>query len=156
MDAPTAATTAPAPAQETVSVTLTPGATAADPRLEGISLRALRAEVTRRRRESKSRDARATARSSTGRYVETTDYLKMVRRMVKAAGDRTGQMDPESLAELAGLIDDLKDVETAAACALNDAGFSWSEIGAAQGLTKPTVFRKYRRTPNRSSSRKGR
>jgi hypothetical protein len=126
--------------------------TAADP-FGDFSTAALHAEVLRRRRASRSRDARANPASQTGQYVETEKWLKMVRRLAAGAAKRVGQVDPAALAELAALVDALKTAETDAARALNDSGFSWADIGAAQGINRESAWKKYRRSSRRHDRR---
>ena len=91
-----------------------------------------------------ARDVKAPATSKTGRYTETSDFMGMVKRMQRSAGKRAAAGNPEDLAELAALVDYLRDVETRSARALNEAGFSWREIGEAQGIVGNSAWKKYR------------
>jgi hypothetical protein len=91
-----------------------------------------------------TRDVRAPKTSKTGRYTETSDFMGMVRRMQRSAGKRVAMGNPEDLAELAALVDYLREVETTSARALNEAGFSWREIGEAQGVVGNSAWKKYR------------
>jgi hypothetical protein len=130
-----------------------------DPRLAGISVTALRAEVRRRAAASRSRDRRANAITPDpggangnlqGRYVETLNYLKMVRRMLRGARRRVGDAgDIDSLAELAAIAADadaaLREAVTALRAA--DPPFSWQAIGVALGYpaanARQSAYTKY-------------
>jgi hypothetical protein len=101
------------------------------------------------------RDVRANASNAAGVYVETAEYFSFMRRIAKGAAKRAGDMDAESLAELSGLIDDLRAFETEAALKLNASGVSWTEIGDAQGICRQNAHKKYARSSGRSASRKG-
>jgi hypothetical protein len=90
-----------------------------------------------------ARDTRAPATNKAGRFVETTEYVKFMRRVARGMGKRVGRMDPEALAELAALVDEVRQVETEAAQALNAQGFSWADIGAAQGIVGNSAWKKY-------------
>lgn len=102
-----------------------------------------------------ARDTRAPATNAAGRYVETTEYVKFMRRVARGMGKRAATMDPTALAEFSGLAAELRDAETAAALALNEQGYSWAEIGAAQGITGSVAWRKYAKATGRGATRKG-
>ena len=102
-----------------------------------------------------ARDTRSNPTNKAGTYVETTDYVKFMRRVARGMGKRASSMDPTALAEFSGLAAELRDAETAAALALNAQGFSWAEIGAAQGITGSVAWRKYAKATGRGATRKG-
>ena len=82
------------------------------------------------------------------------EFVGKVASMQASLGRKVGTMgSPEDLAALAELIDELKAVETKAALQLQEQGFSWNEIGAAQGITGQSAWKKYRRT-SRATTRK--
>lgn len=101
-----------------------------------------------------ARDTRARATNKAGKYVETADYVKFVRRIARSMGRRVTQMDPEALAELSALVTELRAVENDAALALNAQGYSWEQIGAAQGIQGSPCWRKYTRWSGRGATRK--
>lgn len=102
-----------------------------------------------------ARDAKANPTNAAGKYHETAEYFAMMRRIARGAARRVGEMDPESLAELSALVEELRAFETDAALKLNEAGFSWAEIAAPQGICRQNVHKKYARSSGRGSSRKG-
>lgn len=122
-----------------------------DPRLAGISVKSLQAEIRRRAAASRSRDLRANAITAApegangnlqGRYVETLNYLKMVRRMLRGARRRVGDAgDIDSLAELAAIAADADAALREAVTALRAASppFSWQAIGVALGYKPGTA-----------------
>lgn len=102
------------------------------------------------------RDIRARPTNKRGQYVETDEFVKMVRRLLRAAGLRAQVGDPETLALVAQLAQTLRDIETGSAVALNEQGFSWADIGRAQGVTDVTAYQKYALgQAARGASRKG-
>jgi hypothetical protein len=101
-----------------------------------------------------ARDTRANPTNAAGKYHETAEYVKFMRRVARGMGRRTADMDPTALAEFSSLAAELRQVETDAALALNDQGFSWAEIGAAQGITGSVAWRKYAKASGRGASRK--
>jgi hypothetical protein len=133
-----------------VSPGLTPdGETEPDARFADLSTRALRAELSRRRKAGQgSRDTRANPTSSTGVYVENPEFLGMLGRMMHAAGRRVGAMDIDTLGQLYTLLTEETEATLGETCwALRRRGFSWSRIGAQLGMTKQsawTRFAKYR------------
>ena len=102
-----------------------------------------------------ARDTRAPKTNGAGKYVETAEYVRFMRRVARGMGRRATEMDPTALAEFAGLAAELRAVETAAALALNAQGYSWADIGAAQGITGSVAWRKYAKDTGRGATRKG-
>lgn len=150
MTAPTTGTTAPAAQDAAVSTVLTAGP------FDGMSTKAIQAELRRRKLASKSRDARANPRAGHGQYYETDKVAKMVRRMLRALRKRVGGgLDIESLADLAAIADEA-DATVAEAVQLlrksdaNPNGYSWAEIGVALGYqpeyARQSAFTRYSKT----------
>jgi hypothetical protein len=133
-----------------VSPSLTPnGETEPDARFADLSTRALRAELSRRRKAGEgSRDKRANPTSSTGVYVDNEEFLQVAGRIMRAAGRRVGKMDIDSLGHLFTLLTEETEATLGDACwALRRRGFSWSQIGEQLGMKKQsawTRFAKYR------------
>lgn len=79
----------------------------------------------------------------TTRYTETHDYLTMVRRMIRAAGRRVSHADPEDLAELVALKDDLDAAIITAVAGLRADGITWESIGRATGTSRQAAIMKW-------------
>jgi hypothetical protein len=77
--------------------------------------------------------------------VETHEFLKMLRRMVRAAGTRVGRADPEDLAELIAIRIDLDAAIQRAVDGLREDGFTWQSIGDATGTSRQAALMKWRR-----------
>jgi len=77
------------------------------------------------------------------KQVETSDWLKMLSRMIRAAGRRVGDADEHELAQLAGLRDQLDQAIRFAIQGQRSSGRSWSHIGQALGLTRQGAFQRY-------------
>jgi hypothetical protein len=92
-----------------------------------------------------SRDVRANPANRAGTYTETPEYVRFMRRVSRALGRRIEDLDPAALAELAALRDDMRQIERQAAVALNDQGFSWTEIGRPQRISASNACQKYAR-----------
>jgi hypothetical protein len=82
-------------------------------------------------------------------YVETSDYLAMLRRMVQAAGKRIAKADVEDLVALAQIQGDLDDALQTAVDGLRADGYTWETIGAAFGFTKQAAIKRWARAGNR-------
>lgn len=78
-----------------------------------------------------------------GKYDSTVEFVRMVRRMVAAAGRRTGHSDVEDLRELAGLRADVERAIAAACVGMHDDGYSWKSIGEALGTTGQAAYMRY-------------
>lgn len=70
-------------------------------------------------------------------------FLKMVRRMIHAAGERVSHDDPELLADLVALRFDLDDAVRAAVRGQKAAGITWQSIGEATGTTRQAAIMKW-------------
>lgn len=75
--------------------------------------------------------------------VETTEFLGMVRRMLRAAGRRVADADEYELAELVALRAELEDAISRAVHGQRDAGRSWAAIGAALGIARQSAHERY-------------
>lgn len=69
------------------------------------------------------------------RYVETSEYLKALARLIRGAGRRVGQADSDDLADLFQLQRELEMTILQAIANLRAAGATWQEIGDASGTT---------------------
>lgn len=70
-------------------------------------------------------------------------FIKMVRRMIIAAGRRVAEDDPELLAELIALRFDLDDSIGVAVRGQRAAGITWQSIGEATGTTRQAAIMKW-------------
>jgi hypothetical protein len=77
------------------------------------------------------------------RYTFTTDYFRMLRRVVNAAGKRVAQADVEDLAELVAIQHDLDNAIRRGIAGLRQDGYSWRAIGEALGVTGQAVYMRY-------------
>jgi hypothetical protein len=81
------------------------------------------------------------------RYVDTGDYLGAVERMVRAAGKRTGECDPDQLAQLVAIRDTLDAAIQTAVDGMRESGITWASIGEALGTTRQAALMRYGRKP---------
>jgi hypothetical protein len=72
--------------------------------------------------------------------------------MIKAAGVRVGQSDPDDLAALVALQQTLSEAIQTAVDGQRAAGVWWSSIGEATGTTKQAAIQKWNTKPERGSS----
>ena len=75
--------------------------------------------------------------------VETSEWLKMLRRMIRAAGRRVANADEHELADLVSLRDQLDQSIKHAIQGQRSAGRSWAHIGQALGLSRQGAFQRY-------------
>lgn len=75
--------------------------------------------------------------------VETTDYLAMLRRMLRAAGKRVGDADEHELAELLALRDDLEEAIAVAVDGQRQTGRSWADIARAAGVSRQSAHERW-------------
>jgi len=75
--------------------------------------------------------------------VETTEYLGMVQRMIRAAGKRVAWADEPELHQLVHLRDHLDDAVAHAIERQRDRGVSWARIGGALGITRQAAWERY-------------
>jgi hypothetical protein len=77
--------------------------------------------------------------------VETTEYLAMLRRMIRAAARRVADADEVELGTLIALENDLHDAIAAAVDGQRAAGRSWTAIAAATGTTRQAAHARWAR-----------
>lgn len=70
-------------------------------------------------------------------------YLAFVRRILRAASARVASADPEDLAELLALRGALDEAIDRAAVAMHEQGRSWTEIGAALGVSRQAARQRW-------------
>lgn len=78
------------------------------------------------------------------RYIETSDYGTMVKRMIRAYVKRVG--GGEDLEQLAGLADLQRTVNEAvqlAAVQLHQSGHSWTEIARVLGVSRQAARQRF-------------
>jgi len=75
--------------------------------------------------------------------VETAEWLKMLSRMIRAAGRRVAEADEHELAELVRLRNEFDKAIQAAIAGQRLSGRSWAHIGNALGLTRQGAFQRY-------------
>lgn len=76
--------------------------------------------------------------------VETLDYLKMLRRMIRAAGRRVGDADEHELRELLSMREALDSAITDAVRGQRSIGRSWASIAEATGTTRQAAWEKWK------------
>jgi hypothetical protein len=79
------------------------------------------------------------------REVETTEYLAMVRRLLRAAGQRVGNADEVELAELVELREHLEQAIADAVAIQRTWGRSWADIGRGLGTSRQAAQQHYGR-----------
>ena len=72
-----------------------------------------------------------------------TEYLAFLRRILRAASRRIGDADPEDLAEMLALRDDLDASILEAVKGLRRTGYSWAEIARATGTSRQAAFARW-------------
>lgn len=77
------------------------------------------------------------------RYVETADYLSMLRRMVTAAGRRVGRADADDLRELLAIRAELDEAIARAVAGLRRDGYTWAGIAEALGITRQAAQQRW-------------
>lgn len=77
--------------------------------------------------------------------VETIPYLRGVGRMVRAAGRRVADADEPEMAELLRLRETVELAVQEAVDGWRGMGRSWSEIGAAMGMSKQAAAQRFGR-----------
>lgn len=75
--------------------------------------------------------------------VETYDWLKMLSRMIRAAGRRVAEADEHELSQLVALHDQLDEAIKVAVQGQRSYGRSWAYIGKALGLSRQGAFQRY-------------
>lgn len=75
--------------------------------------------------------------------VETDEFLAMVRRMIRRAGERVGDADEPELAQLVALRDDLERAIATAATGQRAIGRSWAEVARGLGTSRQAAHARY-------------
>lgn len=75
--------------------------------------------------------------------VETPEFGSMVRRMIRAYGRRVADADPEDLADMVTLRDELEQAILAAVDGQRRRDVSWTVIGDALGISRQGAFQRY-------------
>ena len=75
--------------------------------------------------------------------VETSEFLKMLSRLIRAAGRRVADADEHELAQLVGLRDQLEQAIIFSIHGQLNSGRSWSHIGQALGISRQGAFQRY-------------
>lgn len=75
--------------------------------------------------------------------VETSEWLQMLSRMIRAAGRRVADADEHQLAQLAQLQREFDAAMQAAVDGQISSGRSWTHIGNALGTTKQAAFKRF-------------
>jgi hypothetical protein len=71
------------------------------------------------------------------------DFVKLVRRLVRRAGERVGDADEYELAELVGIRTELELAIRTAIDGQRSVGRSWAHIGNALGITRQSAQERY-------------
>lgn len=80
------------------------------------------------------------------REVETDEFLKFARRIIRAAGKRVGDGDPCDLAALVEVRKEMERVEVEAVRMMREKyEYSWEMIGQDLGMTRQAAQQKYGR-----------
>lgn len=72
-----------------------------------------------------------------------TKFLAFARRILRAASKRMADADPEDLAELVALREAVDEAIDNAARAVHANGASWTEIGAALGVSRQAARQRW-------------
>lgn len=78
-----------------------------------------------------------------GPLTEAEQYAAFVSRILRAMGARVGDRDIEALPVLGELAAELDRVTLLAVANLYAAGFSWTDIGRALGITRQAARQRY-------------
>ena len=84
---------------------------------------------------------------------ETSEYISMLRRMVRGLGRRVANGDPGDLADAIRLQRELDVVIREAVAVMRDqAGFSWQQLADEMGVSKQAAQQKYGRRAHLAQS----
>lgn len=75
--------------------------------------------------------------------VETPEFGSMVRRMIRAYGRRVADADPEDLADMVTLRDELEQAILLAVDGQRRRDVSWAVLGDALGISRQGAFQRY-------------
>lgn len=85
--------------------------------------------------------------------IETSEYLEMLGRMIRAAGKRVAQADEPELRQLVELVRELESAIDYAISGMRENGSSWTQIGFALGVSRQAAQMKYGRNHENDQSR---
>lgn len=74
------------------------------------------------------------------REIEAAEYIAMCRRVLRAAGKRVGDADPEQLRDLVALRAEVDQVIRAAIKQQRANGMTWQLIGEQLGVTRQAAL----------------
>jgi uncharacterized protein with PIN domain len=76
--------------------------------------------------------------------TETAEYVKFVRRIIRAHGRRVANNDIAELAALVAVRDEVDAAIRTAVTELHDEhGYSWAKIGAELGISRVSAFQRF-------------
>lgn len=81
----------------------------------------------------------------TAETVETPEYARMVRRVIRAYSRRVADGDEIDLRTMLEARDDLDQAITEAVAGLRSRGYSWAYIGRAAGITRQAAWSRWAR-----------
>lgn len=74
---------------------------------------------------------------------DETEFLAFGRRIMRAMGRRLASADPDDLVEMIALRTELDAAIAQAVAGMRQTGYSWTEIGAAVGISKQAALKKW-------------
>ena len=75
--------------------------------------------------------------------VETAEYLEMLKRLIRRAGERCAEADEWELAELLALQTTFDEAVQTAVDGMKARGMSWAYIATATGTTRQAAFQRW-------------
>lgn len=75
--------------------------------------------------------------------IETTEYLKMLKRMIRAAGKRVANADEYELRDLIALRDEIDTAIQVGVDGQRAIGRSWADIAKGLGMTRQGAFKRW-------------
>lgn len=87
----------------------------------------------------------------TAKTVETHEYAQASRRFVRALGARLADGDPEDLAEIGRVREELEAATRVAVNGLREQGRSWDDIAKGLGITRQGAIKAYATDTNRGT-----
>lgn len=72
-----------------------------------------------------------------------TSFIAFLRRVLVALGRRVGDADPEDLAEMLGLRNEVDRAIAHAVSGMRARGVSWSDIGTAAGISRQSAWERW-------------
>lgn len=79
----------------------------------------------------------------TYRYSDIGEYIQFMRRIIRAAGQRVSEADPEQLRDLVGIRQDLDEAIACAVEGLRESGATWEDIGRITGTSRQAAHEKW-------------